>query len=156
MNKKMNSIKLLNSKKKFFFFISLKAPLLWIQSNFVSNEIITTSNKTKTITWLIPYSNFLIVKWFKNKSKNLLNTYCCCQNFNKIKIFVDRILRYCALKTLATKNKLTIQKTLKIWSKNMIIKDKTKKFILIQFLTKSEIQNQKNLFLTDLNFVNFD
>jgi len=156
MNKKINSIKLLNSKKKNFFFISLKAPLLWIQNNFVSNDIITTSNKTKTITWLIPYSNFLIVKWFKNKSKNLLNTYCCCQNFNKIKIFVDRILRYCALKTLATKNKLTIQKTLKIWSKNMIIKDKTKKFILIQFLTKSEIQNQKNLFLTDLNFINFD
>merc|ERR1711862_281971 len=92
---------------------------------------------------LTHYSNYLIVKWIKKKSKFLLNLYCCCDNFKKIKIFVDRILRYCASKTLAIKNKLTIQKTIKNWSKNIIIKDKTNKLILEKYLTKQKIQKKK-------------
>merc|ERR1711862_46015 len=112
--------------------------------------------KTKFVAWLTHYSNYLIVKWFKKKSKFLLNLYCCCDNFKKIKIFVDRILRYCAIKTLAIKNKLTIQKTIKNWSKNIIIKDKTNKLILVKYLTKLEIHKIKKKFLVDLNFVKFN
>merc|ERR1711902_382658 len=128
--------KQLKNKKKNL--ITFKAPLYLVLNNFKQNEILSSKKKTKFVTWLTHYSNYLIVKWFKKKSKFLLNLYCCCDNFKKIKIFVDRILRYCAIKTLAIKNKLTIQKTIKNWSKNIIIKDKTNKFILIKYLTKLE------------------
>merc|ERR1711862_1247 len=116
-------------------------------NKYKQNEILSSKKKTKSVTWLTHYSNYLIVKWFKKKSKFLLNLYCCCDNFKKIKIFVDRILRYCAIKTLAIKNKLTIQKTIKNWSKNIIIKDKTNKLILVKYLTKLEIHKIKKNFL---------
>merc|ERR1712176_1116961 len=134
----LSNLKQFKNKKKNL--ITFKAPLYLVLNNFKQNEILSSKKKTKFVTWLTHYSNYLIVKWFKKKSKFLLNLYCCCDNFKKIKIFVDRILRYCAIKTLAIKNKLTIQKTIKNWSKNIIIKDKTNKFILIKYLTKLEIQ----------------
>merc|ERR1712115_477381 len=147
-------LKQFKNKKKNL--ITFKAPLNLVLNNFKQNEILSSKKKTKSVTWLTHYSNYLIVKWFKKKSKFLLNLYCCCDNFKKIKIFVDRILRYCAIKTLAIKNKLTIQKTIKNWSKNIIIKDKTNKFILIKYLTKLEIHKIKKKFLVDLNIVKFN
>ena len=63
--------------------------------------------------------------------------------------------RYCALKTLATKNKLTIKKTLKIWSRNLIIYDKTGTTVLTQFLAKSYIMRQKRMFIEDVNLIEF-
>merc|ERR1712115_226967 len=136
----LSNLKQFKNKKKNL--ITFKAPLNLVLNNFKQNEILSSKKKTKSVTWLTHYSNYLIVKWFKKKSKFLLNLYCCCDNFKKIKIFVDRILRYCAIKTLAIKNKLTIQKTIKNWSKNIIIKDKTNKFILIKYLTKLEIHKK--------------
>merc|ERR1712060_221981 len=130
LNKYNHLINLKQFKNKKKNLITFKAPLNLVLNNFKQNEILS-SKKTKSVTWLTHYSNYLIVKWFKKKSKFLLNIYCCCHNLKKIKIFVDRILRYCAIKTLAIKNKLTIQKTIKNWSKNIIIKDKTNKIILI-------------------------
>merc|ERR1712083_1274471 len=135
LNKYNHLINLKQFKHKKKNLITFKAPLNLVLNNFKQNEILSSKKKTKSVTWLTHYSNYLIVKWFKKKSKFLLNIYCCCHNLKKIKIFVDRILRYCAIKTLAIKNKLTIQKTIKNWSKNIIIKDKTNKLILIKYLT---------------------
>ena len=150
----LSNLKQFKNKKKNL--ITFKAPLNLVLNNFKQNEILSSKKKTKSVTWLTHYSNYLIVKWFKKKSKFLLNLYCCCDNFKKIKIFVDRILRYCAIKTLAIKNKLTIQKTIKNWSKNIIIKDKTNKLILVKYLTKLEIHKIKKKFLVDLNIVKFN
>merc|ERR1711862_889461 len=138
----LSNLKQFKNKKKNL--ITFKAPLNLVLNNFKQNEILSSKKKTKSVTWL---TNYLIVKLFKKKSKFLLNLYCCCDNFKKIKIFVDRILRYCAIKTLAIKNKLTIQKTIKNWSKNIIIKDKTNKLILVKYLTKLEIHKIKKNFL---------
>merc|ERR1711862_508120 len=154
LKKRISNLKQFKNKKKNL--ITFKAPLYLVLNNFKQNEILSSKKKTKFVTWLTHYSNYLIVKWFKKKSKFLLNLYCCCDNFKKIKIFVDRILRYCAIKTLAIKNKLTIQKTIKNWSKNIIIKDKTNKLILIKYLTKLEIHKIKKKFLVDLNIVKFN
>merc|ERR1711920_462560 len=156
LNKYNHLINLKQFKNKKKNLITFKAPLNLVLNNFKQNEILSSKKKTKSVTWLTHYSNYLIVKWFKKKSKFLLNIYCCCHNLKKIKIFVDRILRYCAIKTLAIKNKLTIQKAIKNWSKNIIIKDKTNKLILIKYLTKLEIHKQKKKFLVDLNFVKFN
>merc|ERR1711982_32865 len=149
----LSNLKQFKNKKKNL--ITFKAPLNLVLNNFKQNEILSSKKKTKSVTWLTHYSNYLIVKWFKKKIKIFINLYCC-DNFKKIKIFVDRILRYCAIKTLAIKNKLTIQKTIKNWSKNIIIKDKTNKFILIKYLTKLEIHKIKKKFLVDLNIVKFN
>merc|ERR1712157_584554 len=65
--------------------ITFKAPLNLVLNNFKQNEILSSKKKTKSVTWLTHYSNYLIVKWFKKKSKFLLNLYCCCDNFKKIK-----------------------------------------------------------------------
>merc|ERR1711862_81060 len=134
----LSNLKQFKNRKKNL--ITFKAPLNLVLNNFKQNEILSSKKKTKSVTWLTHYSNYLIVKCLKKK----------------IKIFVDRILRYCAIKTLAIKNKLTIQKTIKNWSKNIIIKDKTNKFILIKYLTKLEIHKIKKKFLVDLNFVKFN
>merc|ERR1711920_1157616 len=134
LNKYNHLINLKQFKNKKKNLITFKAPLNLVLNNFKQNEILSSKKKTKSVTWLTHYSNYLIVKWFKKKNQFLLNIYCCCHNLKKIKIFVDRILRYCAIKTLAIKNKLTIQKTIKNWSKNIIIKDKTNKIILIKYL----------------------
>merc|ERR1712157_320592 len=107
LNKYNHLINLKQFKDKKKNLITFKAPLNLVLNNFKQNEILSSKKRTKSVTWLTRYSNYLIVKWFKKKSKFLLNLYCCCDNFKKIKIFVDRILRYCAIKTLAIKNKLT-------------------------------------------------
>merc|ERR1712174_126153 len=123
-----------NKKKNL---ITFKAPLNLVLNNFKQNEILSSKKKNEIC----------------NLADTLFKLFNCKMVFKKIKIFVDRILRYCAIKTLAIKNKLTIQKTIKNWSKNIIIKDKTNKFILIKYLTKLEIHKIKKKFLVDLNFV---
>merc|ERR1712060_948290 len=99
LNKYNHLINLKQFKNKKKNLITFKAPLNLVLNNFKQNEILSSKKKTKSVTWLTHYSNYLIVKWFKKKSKFLLNIYCCCHNLKKIKIFVDRILRYCAIKS---------------------------------------------------------
>jgi hypothetical protein len=84
-----------------------------------------------------------------------MNFYCCCKNFYKVKILIDQILRYCAIKTIATKHKMTVQETIKKWSRNLIINDKTKRYVLTQYPTKTSILNYKKKYITDLNFIEF-
>ena len=144
------SSQLPKTQKKIFIRVSDKN----LTENLIQNTSLNREN-SKVIPLLLRYSNFLIIKWFNIKAKFLLKLYCCCQNFNTIKIFIDRMWRYCALKTLATKNKLTIKKTLKIWSRNLIIYDKTGTTVLTQFLAKSYIMRQKRMFIEDVNLIEF-
>merc|ERR1712177_168102 len=77
----LSNLKQFKNKKKNL--ITFKAPLYLVLNNFKQNEILSSKKKTKFVTWLTHYSNYLIVKWFKKKSKFLLNLYCCCDNFKK-------------------------------------------------------------------------
>jgi hypothetical protein len=110
------------------------------------------SNKPKGIKWLLSYSNKLIVKWFYTIAINTLKLYCCCANFYKIKIYVDYIIRFSALYTLALKNKMSFSIILNTWSRDMVIKDKKNEYVLAHYISKTCINNQKNQFLTDIHY----
>jgi len=152
---KYNAKNLKSGKTKRKNSIIIKVSLKDLKRKLIGEGFISKSNKPKAINWLISYSNYLIVKWFHAMAKNLLNSYCCCQNFYKVKIYVDYMVRYSALYTLATKNKLTINETIKRWSRDIIIRDKKNKVILTQFLTKAYIKRIKKTFIQNINLDNF-
>merc|ERR1711862_233603 len=93
------------------------------------------------IKWLLSYSNKLIVKWFYTIAINTLKLYCCCANFYKIKIYVDYIIRFSALYTLALKNKMSFSSILNTWSRDMVIKDKKNEYVLAHYISKTCINN---------------
>merc|ERR1712228_150354 len=70
LNKYNHLINLKQFKNKKKNLITFKAPLNLVLNNFKQNEILSNKKKTKSVTWLTHYSNYLIVKWFKKKSKN--------------------------------------------------------------------------------------
>ena len=144
-NKKMQ----LSSINKNYIFI--KVSLKIFKKYLIFNNIILNSFKPKVVTWLLMYSNDLIVLWFASLAKNILNYFCCCTNFYKIKIYVDFFIRYSALFTLALKNKLSLSQTINKWSKNLVIKDNQDKLIVVQYLNKSEIKNKKKMYSPDIN-----
>ena len=130
-----NKIKILNfdiysksvtSLKKNKTLIFIQVSLLNIKNYLIKYKLISKSSKPKPALWLIKYSNDLIINWFFSLAKNLLNYYNCCDNFYKIKIYINYVIRYSALFTLALKNKLTINAAIKKWSRSIIIKDQNK------------------------------
>jgi len=133
----------LKIKKKL---IIIKASLKKFKTNLIKKKIMSKNCKPKAIKWLLSYSNNLIVKWFTTTATQILNLYCCCDNFYKIKIYVDYIIRYSALYTLSVKNKVTLSEILNNWSRDMIIKDKKKKLIITKFLSKTYIRDKKKNF----------
>ena len=152
-NKKSIHMKSLKLKETYRHknIISIKAPLKIIKEYFIYNKLIFKSFKPKSVTWLLMYSNHLIVFWFFSLAKNILNYFCCCENFYKIKIYVDFIIRYSALYTLSLKNKLSLSQTLNKWSRDLIIKDNQNKFVAAQYFNKLVIQKKRKTFLQNIN-----
>merc|ERR1712025_1160054 len=71
--------------------ISLMIPFKELIENLKKKNVLSNSNRPKANTALLHYPNFFIIQWFNNQISFLLNLYCCCQNFNKVRIFIDRI-----------------------------------------------------------------
>jgi hypothetical protein len=151
---KYKNIKLLNKKlsKPKKNLIIIKASLKNFKNSLIKDKLMSKSNKPKGIKWLLSYSNKLIVKWFYTIAINTLKLYCCCANFYKIKIYVDYIIRFSALYTLALKNKMSFSSILNTWSRDMVIKDKKNEYVLAHYISKTCINNQKNQFLTNIHY----
>nr|QYC61870.1 hypothetical protein [Actinocyclus sp. mgcode 4] len=143
---KVSNIK--NSKIKKHL-ILIKASLKNFKNILIKDKLMSKSNKPKAIKWLFSYSDKLIVKWFYTIAIKILDYYCCCENYYKIKIYVDYIIRYSALFTLSLKNKVTLSNLLNTMSRDMIIKDKKKKIVLAQFMSKIYINNRKKQFFNE-------
>jgi len=133
-------------------YIIIKTSLKNFKTFLIKNKLMSKTNKPKAIKWLLSYSNKLIVKWFYTLAIKILNFYCCCDNFYKIKTYVDYIIRYSALYTLALKNKTTFSNILNRWSRDILIKDKKNINLLAKFINKTDIKNQKKQFLNYIDY----
>jgi hypothetical protein len=129
--------------------LQINAPLKLLREKLQSKKIISKSNKPVTVTPLISQPDFIIIKWFSTISQGLLNYYRCCNNLNKIKNYVDYMIRWSAIYTLAAKHKLSSKNVIARWSKNLIISD-TDGHILSKFPSHTEIKSMKRTFLLNV------
>lgn len=130
--------------------VQINAPLDMIRIKLRERGVISKSNKPKAIGRLIHVPDNEIVKWFNAVGRGLLNYYCCCQNFYKIKNYVDYMVRWSAIHTLAGKHKSSSRKIIAKHTKDLIIKDE-EGFVLTQFMSSAEIRVMKRQFRTNVS-----
>lgn len=122
--------------------LQINAPLETIRVRLRERGVISKSNKSKAIGRLIHVPDSEIVKWYNAVGRRLLNYYCCCQNFYKIKSYVNYMIRWSAIYTFASKHKSSVKKIIAEHTKDLIIKD-DKGFILTKFINSTEIKSMK-------------
>jgi len=129
--------------------LQINAPLKILREKLQSKKLISKSNKPVKVAHLIIQPDFIIIKWFSVMGQSLLNYYRCCNNFYKVKNYVDYMIRWSAIHTLAAKHKLSSKNVIAKWSKNLIISD-TDGHILIKFPSNNEIKAMKRTFLSNV------
>lgn len=130
--------------------LQIDAPLENIRDKLRKRKIISKSNKPKAIHRLYHVPDSQIVKWYGAVSKGLLNYFCCCQNFDKVKDYVDYMVRWSAIYTLAGKHKSSSRKIIAEHTKDLIIKDE-QNFVLAKFISSTEIKSIKKQFRTNVS-----
>jgi group II intron reverse transcriptase/maturase len=128
----------------------INAPLQDIRDKLRNRGIISKSNKPKSIGRLIHVPDSEIIKWYKAIGRGLLNYYSCCQNFYKVKNYVDYMLRWSAIHTLAGKHKSSSRKIIAKHTKDLVIKD-DEGFVLEQFISTQEIKTMKRQFRSNVS-----
>ena len=127
----------------------INAPLNDIRIILQEKGIVSKFNKPKAIGRLIHVPDYKIVKWYSAVGRGLLNYYCCCQNFYKIKSYVDYMIRWSAIHTLAGKHKSSCKKIIAKHTKDLVIKDENNS-ILTQFISSAEIKTMRRQFRTNV------
>lgn len=115
------------------------APLVDINRKLKKNGIISKLNKPKSIKNLIKWPDDKIVIWYRALGRSLLNYYSCCKNFCKVKNYVDYMIRWSAIHTLAEKYKSSCKIIIAKYTKDLILKDKYG-VITASFLSYKEIK----------------
>jgi hypothetical protein len=128
----------------------INAPLLEIRNKLKDRGIISNSNKPKAIGRLIHSSDSEIISWYNSVGRGLLNYYCCCQNFYKVKDYVDYMVRWSAIHTLAGKHKSSCKKIIQKHTKNLIIKDE-EGHVIAQFVSTVEIKRMRRRFRANVS-----
>lgn len=128
----------------------INAPLINIRDKLRQRGIISKSNKPIAIGRLIHVPDDKIVSWYNAVGRGILNYYCCCQNFYKVKNYVDYMVRWSAIHTLAGKHKTSCKKIIEKHTKNLIIKD-SRGFILAAFIKSNEIKTMRRQFKSDVS-----
>lgn len=123
----------------------INAPLVDIRARLRERGIISKSNKPKAIGRLIHVPDDKIVSWYKAVGISLLNYYSCCQNFYKIKDYVDYMVRWSAIHTLAGKHKSSCKKIILKYTKDLVIHDRNGN-LLISFMSSHEIKTMRRQF----------
>jgi hypothetical protein len=132
------------------FPLQINAPLADLRDKLRKRGIISKSNKPIAIGRLIWVPDANIVKWYSAVGKGLLNYYCCCHNFYKVKDYVDYMVRWSAIHTLAGKHKSSCKKIIASLTKDLIIKDDDG-FVLAQFINSHEIKTMRRQFRTNVS-----
>jgi len=128
----------------------INAPLVDIREKLRNRGVISKSNKPKSIGRLVYVPDRDIVKWYNAVGRGLLNYYSCCQNFYKVKDYVDYMVRWSAIHTLAGKHKSSCRKIIAKYSKDLIIKDE-KGHTLTQFMSSREIKVMRRQFRSNVS-----
>lgn len=96
-----------------------------------------------------------IIQYFTNKAKGILNYYCICKNFWKVKQLVNYQMRWSLIHTLAGKYKSKVHKIISKFGKTpqVLIKDKNENIRRIcSFLTPEEIQHMPVTKIVEISF----
>jgi hypothetical protein len=125
--------------------LQINAPLEDIREKLKSRGIISKSNRPKTIGRLIHTPDDKIIVWYNAVGRGLLNYYCCCNNFYKVKNYVDYMVRWSAIHTLASKHKFSSREIINRFTKDLIIKDQEGSE-LTRFISSLEIRTMKRQF----------
>lgn len=128
----------------------INAPLEDIRKKLRDRGIISKSNKPKAIGRLIHVPDDKIVAWYNAVGRGLLNYYCCCNNFYKVKSYVDYMVRWSAIHTLAGKKKSSCKKIINAYTKDLIINDE-EGFELTRFISSLEIRSQRRQFRSNVS-----
>ena len=128
----------------------IKAPLEDIRRKLRNRGVISKLNKPKAIGRLIHVPDDKIVSWYNAVGRGLLNYYCCCNNFDKVKNYVDYMVRWSAIHTLAGKHKSSCKKIIREHTKDLIIYDQ-EGFELTRFINSLEIRVMRRQFRTDVS-----
>jgi hypothetical protein len=128
----------------------IEAPLIEIREKLRQRGLISKSNRPKAVGRFIHVPDDLVVKWYTQVGKGLLNYYRCCRNFYKVKDYVDYLVRWSAIHTLAGKYKSSSRKIIAKHTKDLIIKDQ-EGFVIAQFLSTQEIRTMGRKFLSNVS-----
>jgi retron-type reverse transcriptase len=128
----------------------IEAPLTEIREKLRQEGLISKSNKPKAIGRFIHISDDFIIKWYTQVGAGLLNYYRCCQNFYKVKDYVNYMVRWSAIHTLAGKHKSSSRKIIAKHTKDLIIKDQ-EGFIIAKFLNTQKIKTMGRKFLSNVS-----
>ena len=128
----------------------INAPLFEIRAKLRESGIISNSNKPRAIGRLISVPDVKIISWYKAVGRGLLNYYSCCQNFYKVKDYVDYMVRWSAIHTLAGKHKSSCKKIIAKYTKDLIIKD-NEGLTLTSFVSSHEIKTMKRQFRSNVS-----
>jgi retron-type reverse transcriptase len=125
--------------------LTVNAPLevikMCLRSWFMINEKMATPRPVITI---FKYHVVAIIQYFTNKARGILNYYCICKNFWKVKQLVNYQMRWSLIYTLAGKYKGKVHQMISKFSKTpqVFIKDNNGKIRRVcSFLTPEEIQS---------------
>ena len=128
----------------------INAPLVDIRTKLRERGIISKSNKPRAIGRLIHAPDDMIVNWYKAVGRGLLSYYSCCQNFYKVKDYVDYMVRWSAIHTLAGKHKSSCKKIIMKHTKDLIIKNE-EGFTLASFMSSQEIKTMRRQFRSNVS-----
>jgi group II intron reverse transcriptase/maturase len=128
----------------------IEAPLEEIRSKLRQRGLISKSNKPIAVGRFIYVPDDLIVKWYTQAGRGLLNYYRCCRNFYKVKSYVDYMVRWSAIHTLAGKHKSSSRRIIAKHTLDLIIKDQDG-LVIAQFLSSQEIKGMGRKFLSNVS-----
>jgi len=128
----------------------INAPLEDIRDKLRNRGVISKANKPKAIGRLIHVPDEQIVKWYNAVGRGLLNYYCCCSNFYKVKNYVDYMVRWSAIHTLAGKHKCSSKKIINEMSKDLRVSDQNGVEIT-RFISSLEIRTMRRQFRGDVS-----
>jgi Type II intron maturase len=123
----------------------IEAPLIDIREKLKDKGLISKSNKPKAVGRLIHVPDDSIVKWYNQVGGGLLHYYSCCRNFYKVKNYVDYMVRWSAIHTLACKHKSSVCKIIAKHTKDLIVKD-LRGLVTARFVSSKEIRTMGRQF----------
>jgi retron-type reverse transcriptase len=130
--------------------LQISAPLRAILEKFRSKGLISKSNRPIGLNQMYTQSDADIIKWFNVVGRGYLNYYRCCNNFYKVKNYVNYMVRWSAIHTLSRKHKLSSRKVIKKWSKDLVIMD-SDNYIIAQFISNTDIKSMGRKFLLNVD-----
>jgi retron-type reverse transcriptase len=128
--------------------LQINAPLENLRDKLKAKGILSKSNKPRAVGRLMTKPDEIIVSWFRGVGQSFLNYYRCCDNFYKVRVYVDYFIRWSAIHTLSGKHRMSCSRVIVKWSKDLIIKD-SDGFKLASFPNSHSIRGLGRKFLAN-------